>query len=83
MKTVEIVAEVSDPLHTVVLKDFSHFEEKMTKIRHLKIFRQNLDKRFIAEAIESLGVEGKRVTAKKVKKICKKALANMMEEVEQ
>ncbi len=83
MKKVKTVTKVSEPLHAVALEDFSHFEEKMTKIKHLKAFRQNLDKRFIAEAIESLAFGGKRITAKKVKKIYKKALTSMIEEVAQ
>ncbi len=82
MKKVKTVTKVSDPLGVVVLDDFSLFEEKMTKINYLKTVKQNLDKSFIAAAIEVLELKGKKITAKKVKKICKKALISMIEEVE-
>jgi len=82
MKKVKVVGEVSAPLETVVLEDFSHFEAKMTKIKHLKVLKQNLDKSFVTAAIEALGLKGKKITAKKVSKICKKALISAIEEVE-
>jgi len=82
VKKVKKVSSVSDPLGAVVLDDFSLFEEKMTKIKYLKTVKQNLDKSFIAAAIDTLALKGKKITAKKVKKICKKALINMIEEVE-
>ncbi len=82
MKKVKKVTQVSDPLRAVVLEDFSLFEAKMTKIKYLKTCKQNLDKIFIAEAIDKLELGGKKITPGKVKKICKKALINMIEEVE-
>ncbi len=83
MKKVKKVTQLSDPLHAVVLEDFSLFEAKMTKIKYLKTCKQNLDRSFIAEAIDKLELKGKRITARKVKKICKKALISMIEEAEQ
>jgi len=82
MKKMITVTKISEPLHTVILEDFSHFEAKMTKIKHLKTVKQNLDKSFFSAAIDTLALEGKKITAKRVKRICKKALMNMMEEVE-
>ena len=82
MKKVKTIAKISEPLHTVVLEDFSHFEAKMTKIKYLKTVKQNLDKSFLSAAIDTLALKGKKITAKRVKKICKKALISMIEEVE-
>lgn len=82
MKSVKIVADISAPLHAAVLEDFSHFEEKMTKIKHLKTAKENLDKSFLLEAIDSLELKGKKITARRVKKICKRALIAMIKEAE-
>ena len=82
MKKIKKVTQISDPLHAVALEDFSLFEAKMTKIKYLKTCKQNLDKSFIAEAIDKLELGGKKITPRKVKKICKKALTSMIEEVE-
>ena len=82
MKKMKTIAKISESLHAVMLEDFSHFEAKMTKIKHLKAVKQNLDKSFFSAAIDALALEGKKITAKRVKRICKKALMNMTEEVE-
>ncbi len=82
MKKVKIATGVSDPLHTAVLEDFSHFEAKMTRIKHLKAAKENLDKSFLLAAIDSLALKGKKITPKRVKKICKRALVAMIEEAE-
>ena len=83
MKKIQIVSEVSGPLHTVKLENFSYFEEKMTKIKYLKILKQDMDKSFLEAAIGQLAFKGKKITAKRVQKICKKTLTKMIEETDQ
>ncbi len=83
MKKVKIVQADGASLEPVKLKDFSSFEEKMTKIKHFKAVRDELDKSFLLSAIEELEMKGKKITAKKVKKVLKKALAEMIEEVKE
>ena len=82
MKKIKTAAEVPELLYTAKLEDFSHFEEKMTKIKYLKAVKQNLDKSFLTAAIKLLAFEGKKITAKRVQKICKKTLMNMIEETD-
>ena len=82
MKRAKIIAKTSDPLHPPVLEDFSHFEAKMTKIKHLKTVKENLDKSFLSTAMETLELKGKKMTAKRLKRVCKKALTAMIEEAE-
>jgi ribosomal protein S21 len=82
MKKVKVRKGESIEKTPVELEDFSLFEEKMTKIKYLKECKQNIDKSFIIAAIEELELKGKRISAKRVKKICKKTVMNMIEEVE-
>jgi len=82
MKKVKIDTGISSPLHAAVLEDFSHFEAKMTKIKHLKTVKENLDKSFLLAAMDALELKGKKITPKRVKKICKRALVAMIEEAE-
>ena len=82
MKKVKMAIGISDSLQAAVLEDFSHFEAKMTKIKHLKTAKENLDKSFLLMAIDTLELKGKKITPKRVKKICKRALAAMIEEAE-
>jgi len=70
-------------LSPVRLEDFSLFEEKITKIKYLKEIKQTVDKSFLIAAIDELALKGKRISAKKLGKVCKKALSKMIEEVEQ
>jgi hypothetical protein len=81
MKEVKITEEELKSISSVKLEDFSLFEEKMTKIKYLKALKQNLDKSLLLSAIDELELKGKKISANKVKKICKKVLINMIEEV--
>ncbi len=81
MKKVKVISKGEQILSPVKLDDFSLFEEKMTKIKHLKVLKQNLDKTLLLTAIEELALRDKKISAKRVKKICKKVLSNMIEEV--
>ena len=81
MKKIKVVQEALKPMTSVKLEDFSLFEEKMTKIKYLKALKQNLDKSLLVSAIDELELKGKNISANRVKKICKKVLINMVEEV--
>ena len=83
MKKVKIFQVDPMSLSAIKLEDFSLFEEKMTKIRYLKEIRQTIDKSFLIAAMDELEFRDKRISANKLKKICKKALAKMIEEVEE
>jgi len=67
----------------VKLKNFSLFEEKMTKIRNIKQIRDNIDTVFLKQSISELDYKGSKISAKKAKKIFKKALNKMIEEVKE
>ncbi len=82
MKKVKVIQAGSMDISSLVLEDFSLFEEKMTKIKYFTEMKQNIDKSFILAAIDELALKGKKITAKRVKKICKKAVIKMIEEVE-
>jgi len=82
MKKVRVIQAGSVEVSSLVLADFSLFEEKMTKLKYFKEMKQNIDKSFILAAIDELALKDKRITAKRVKKICKKAVIKMIEEVE-
>ena len=81
MKRVAIAEERPAELSPVRLQDFTEFEAKMAKIKELKALRQNLDKTALNAAIEALELRGKKLSAKRVKQICKKVLADMIDEV--
>jgi len=81
MKKVKVVQEDLKPMTSVKLEDFSLFEEKMTKMKYLKDLKQNLDRSLLISAIDDLELKGKNISANRVKKICKKVLTNMIEEV--
>jgi hypothetical protein len=82
MKKVKVIQAGSVEVSSLVLADFSLFEEKMSKLKYFKEMKQNIDKSFILAAIDELALKDKRITAKRVKKICKKAVIKMIEEVE-
>jgi len=82
MKKVTIVTHDTALISPAVLEDFSLFEEKMIKMKYFKALKQRIDKSDIAAAIEALGLEGKKITAKRVKKLCKKTIMQIIEEVE-
>jgi len=82
MKKVKVIQAGSVEVSSLVLADFSLFEEKMTKLKYFKEIKQNIDKSFIIAAMDELALKGKKISAKRVKKICKKAVIKMIEEVE-
>ena len=82
MRKVKVLQEGLGPTNTLKLKDFSLFEEKMTKIKHLTALKQEMDKSLLLTTVEELGYQGKKITAKKLKKIYKKTLIKMIEEIE-
>ena len=69
--------EISD----IKLKDFSQFEEKMTKIKSINIIANDIDKTYIEAAIEELEFKVKKMSPKKVKKVFKRVLSKMIEEI--
>lgn len=83
MRKVTTIQKETAALTAAHLEDFTGFEGKMDQLKDLKILKQNLDKIFIQRAIDSLAAKGKKITTKRVKKICKKALNTMIEEVVQ
>jgi len=80
VKKVALVTGLDAVLSSPSLRDLSGFEEEMRRIKCLKEMKQTLDRHFLIEAIGSLGMKGKKMTAKRVKKVCKKSLAMMIEE---
>jgi len=81
MRKVKVLQEGLDQISSVEWEDLSRFEEKMTKIKYLKKVRRDLDKSFLITAIEELELQDKKISARRVKRICKKVLAQMIEEV--
>ena len=82
MKKVKIIEGKNIEFPAAILEDFTFFEEKMTRKKHIKEIRQNLDKMFVISAIDELDVKNKKISAKKFKKVFKKVLSKMMEELE-
>lgn len=80
MKKAKIIKIPDGSLSKIELCDLTLFEEKMSKIKDLKKMKQNIDKSFLEIAITELGLGDKKINAKRVKKICKKALIAMIEE---
>lgn len=81
MKKIKITHRKQTILTPIKLQDFSLFEEKMTKIKYLKALKRDMDKSDLLTVIDELELSGKKITAKRVKKVFKKALINMIEEV--
>jgi len=81
MKKVSLAEKKPPHLRPAKLQDLGSFETKMARIKEIKALRQHLDKSFLVAAIDALELQGKKISAKRVKAICKKALADMIDEV--
>jgi len=82
MIKVKLVDRVEESLPLATLDDFSNFEDKMAKIKSLKSVYQNLDKTFLVASMDENELKGKRMTAKRLKRVFKKVIIKMIEEVE-
>ena len=82
MKKAKIISVIDNEISEANLEDFTLFEEKMTKIRCIREIKENLDKTFLTSSIDELGLKGKKISASKLKKVFKKVLTKMMEELE-
>ena len=76
-----LVEMPKEKISDIKLKDFSQFEEKMTKIKSINIIANDIDKTYIEAAIEELEFKGKKMSPKKVKKVFKRVLSKMIEEI--
>ena len=83
MKKVTLAEAETEACLPIMLEDFSLFESKMAKIRAFKEMKQYADKSLLRQVIDELGFKGKRMTAKRVRKVYKKTLLKMIEEVGQ
>ena len=82
MKKAKIISVIDNEILEANLEDFTLFEEKMTKIQCIREIKENLDKTFLTASIDELGLKGKKISASKLKKVFKKVLTKMIEEVE-
>jgi len=55
----------------IKLNDFSHFKEKINMIKQLKTIRRDLDEMEILQIVNEFGLENKKITPKRIKKIFK------------
>ena len=76
-----LVAVPKEDISDIKLKDFSQFEEKMTKIKNINAIAKDIDKTYIEAAIEELKFKGTKMSPKKVKKVFKRVLIKMIEEI--
>jgi len=79
---VKLTTGVDEKLPVATLDDFGDFEAKMIKIKNLKSVYQNLDKTFLVASMDELELKGKKMSAKRLKRVFKKVIIKMIEEVE-
>ena len=81
MKKVTLAEVETEAYLPIMLEDFSLFESKMAKTRAFKEMKQYADKSLLRQVIDELGFRGKKMTAKRVRKVYKRILLKMIEEV--
>ncbi len=82
MKKAKIISGLDVELPIATLDNFSNFEEKISKIKCIRAVKDNLDETFLIDVIDELELKGKKISSKKLKKVFKKVLIKMIEEVE-
>lgn len=78
----KLISGTNEKLPLVTLYNFKNFEENIIKMQNLRSVYQNLDKSFIIASIDELELRGKKIGPKKLKKIFKKVITKMIEEIE-
>jgi len=64
----------------IKLNDFSHFKEKINMIKQLKAIRRDMDEMEILQIINEFGLENKKITPKRIKKIFKSLMEKKIKE---